>query len=260
MYIFNISLFGIQIAPTWYGLMYALGFIICYQYVKKLSKIKVQHMDTLLFYIFLGVILGWRLGYVILYNPVYFLSHPLSIPMTWQWGMSFHGGALGVIIAMFLFAKKYKYQIFQVSDPIVTILPVALGLWRLGNYINQELPGYTPYNWPLAINKLGVQYFPSPLLEGFLEWFILLILLLIYKHGIEKDNYHSWVSSGLFLLGYWCLRIIAEFFRLPDWHIWYLMGTHWITLGMIYTIPMILIGVVILIVQGNRNSLQKTNK
>ncbi len=259
MYIFNLSVFGIHIAPTWYGLMYALGFIICYQYVKKSGFIKTKDMDALLFYIFLGVIVWWRLGYVLFYNPIFFIQNPLSIPMTWQWGMSFHGWALGVILSMYLFSRKYKYKLFDVSDPIVTILPVALWLGRIWNYINGELLWFSPYTWTFSITKWGLQYFPSTLLEAFLEWFILLCVLLIWRKKTKGNNYIPWSASAIFLIWYWICRIFSEFFRLPDPGIWYLFWTELITLGMVYTIPMI-IGWSILLYWTQKNEKNKRNE
>lgn len=126
--------------------MYAIGFIACYEYIKKNGYISKKDTDSLLLLVFFGVILGGRIGYVILYDFSYFLEHPMEIFATWNGGMSFHGGAIGVIIAIFLFAWKKKYNVFDVSDPIVTILPLALGLGRIGNYINQELLGFFPYS------------------------------------------------------------------------------------------------------------------
>lgn len=146
MHIFEISFFGIQIAPTWYGLMYAIGFGVSYIFVKKYGKIQPSDLDHLLTYIFLGVILGGRIGYILLYNLSYFLEHPMQIFAVWNGGMSFHGGATGVILAMIFFARRYSYKLFDVSDIVCTILPFAIGLGRIGNYINGELLGFAPYN------------------------------------------------------------------------------------------------------------------
>lgn len=239
MSIFEVSIFSIQIAPTWYGMMYAIGFLASYEYIKKNGYLKREDTDSLLLYIFCGVILGGRIGYVILYNFSYFLEHPLEIFATWNGGMSFHGWAVGVIIAIFLFAWKKKYRVFDVSDPIVTILPLALGLGRIGNLINQELLGFFPYTWPFAIVRSGISYFPSPLLEASLEWWILLIIMLLWKYFEKKRGRRPGYASALFLGWYGIFRLFAEFFRLPDVQIGYLFSSDWITLGMIYTLPMI---------------------
>ena len=252
MHIFEVSFFGIQIAPTWYGLMYALGFWMGYLFVKKYGKIEKNDLESLLTYIFLWVILGGRIGYVLLYNFWYFLERPLQIFAVWNGGMSFHGGAIGVILSMILFAKRYKYKLFDISDPIVTILPLALLLGRIGNYINGELLGFFPYYWPLAIIQNGVSHFPSTLFEAFWEGFCLLIIMMAYffwKKPQEKTHitssviYKAGFPSFLFLIGYGFFRLLAEFFRLPDVQIGYLFGSDWITLGMIYTLPIFILAI-----------------
>ncbi|GAB0174790.1 MAG: prolipoprotein diacylglyceryl transferase [Candidatus Altimarinota bacterium] len=254
--IFEISILGISIAPKWYGLMYALSFIICYQFMKKWSKFSSKEMDSLLFYVFFGVILGGRLGYVIFYNLPYFIENPSEIFFIWQGGMSFHGGLIGVLISIYFFCGKYKKTFFSVTDPLSVIIPLALGLGRLGNFINQELLGFFPYSGPFAIVKNGASYFPSPLFEMLLEGGMLFIIMLLSSKKIGFFSNTSLVKkygtlSGIFLLGYGSFRLIAENFRLPDEHIGYLFQTNWITLGMIYTLPLILLGSAILYNQRN---------
>ena len=243
MTLFSVSLFGLHITATWYGLMYAIGFIVCYEYVKRLGYVRRWDMDSLLLYIFIGVVGWWRLGYILLYDLPYFLAHPLDIFTLWKWGMSFHGGAIWVILMILLFAHKYRYAIFDISDPLVAILPIALGLGRIGNYLNNELLGYTPYSWPFAMISQWVAHFPSPLFQVFLEGIVLLTIMQIYRIYEKRTSRAPGYASALFLIGYGILRIFAEYFRLPDAHIGYLFGTEWITLGMMYSIPMILLGI-----------------
>ena len=245
MPIFETSILGVQIAPTWYWLMYAFGFSICYIFLKKYGPLKPNHLDSLLTYVFFWILLGWRLWYVLLYNFGYFLEHPSEILAFWNGGMSFHGWFLGTLIAVSLFARKYKYQFFAITDILAVIVPVAIGLWRLWNWINQELPGYTPYNWPLAMIVDGSTHFPSPLLEMLLEGILLFILLfLIWKYSNAKK--YAWMLSGIFLVWYSTSRIIAEHFRMPDAHIGYLFDTRWLTLGLIYTLPLLIAGISII--------------
>ncbi len=161
--------------------------------------------------------------------------------------MSFHGGAIGVILSLFIFAWRYDYPIFRVSDPIVTILPVALGLGRIGNYINGELPGYIGYTGPFPMMIGGVSHFPSPLLQALLEGPILLGILLSVSLWQQKNRNIPGLLSGFFLGTYGIMRIGTEFFRLPDAHIGYLWGTDWLTLGMLYSLPMIIGAVIICI-------------
>jgi phosphatidylglycerol:prolipoprotein diacylglycerol transferase len=240
MHIFEFPLFGIQIAPTWYGLMYALGFMICYLFIKKFFNFREkEHVDTLLICVFLGVVLGGRLGYVLFYNPLFFIAHPMEVLKIWTGGMSFHGGLLGVILAVYLFARRYGYNFWKLIDTLAVVVPIALGLWRIGNWINGELYGYWPYTWPIPMVIDGVPHFPSPILEMFLEGillFLILFILFIKRWFQVRPGIYSWV----FLIGYALSRLIAECFRLPDAHIGYLFGTHWVTLGILYTIPMLI--------------------
>lgn len=240
MYIFEWSILGIQISPTWYWLMYAIGFIVCYIFVKKYGYLKAHHLDDFLLYIFLWVILWGRIGYIIFYDFSYFFSHPGDIFAVWKWGMSFHGWALWVIFALILFSYKKNYSLYDLADPLVSILPIALGLGRIGNAINGELPGYSPYSWPFPMMVDSVAHFPSPLFQAFLEGIVLLFIMQSLWWYEQKNKRIPWRASSLFLIGYGILRIFAEFFRLPDIGIGYLFGSHWITLGMIYSIPLIL--------------------
>lgn len=221
--------------------------------MKKWSKFSVKDLDNLLFYVFFWVILGGRFGYVIFYNLAYFIKYPSEIFYIWQGWMSFHGWLIWVLISIYLFSIKYKKSFFSISDSLAIIIPLALWLWRLGNYINQELLGYFPYYWPLSITKNWVSYFPSPLFEMLLEWGILFIIMLFssrkiwyFKLSSLEIKNKEWVLSWIFLLWYGFFRLIAEYFRLPDEHIWYLFHTNWITLGMIYTLPLVAWGVIIL--------------
>lgn len=242
MTIFDISIFGIHIAPTWYWFSYALSFILCFLFVrKKFVFHEYSQADTLLSFVFFGIIFGGRIWYILLYNLTYFIEHPLKIFAVWEWGMSFHGGFLGTILAVYIFSKKYRYQFWLLIDTLAIIIPLALWLGRMGNWINGELPGYTPYYgiFPMQIN--GIDHFPSPLFEMLLEWIFLLVIMLISYTYIRKNK--PWLYSGIFLIGYSIARLIAEQYRLPDAHIGYILWTNWITLGIIYTIPMFIFGV-----------------
>lgn len=242
MYIFQWNIFGIQLSPTWYWLMYALGFIIAYSFMKKNWKYRGEDIDTLLYFVFFGVVFWGRIGYVLLYNFSYFIENPSQIFAFWKWGMSFHGGFLWVLLAVWIFAKWKKYLLFSITDILAVIIPVALGLGRIGNYINGELLGFSPYNGPLAIVTNGVSHFPSPLLEMFLEGVLLFGIMLYFWKSQPK----TWLLSSVFLIGYATMRLIAEQFRLPDAQIGYLFDTGYITLGMLYTVPMFIVGIYLL--------------
>ena len=232
MAIFSITIFWIHIAPSYYGLMYALGFLAGYLILRSRKVLSDTELESLIMYIFFGVLLGGRLGYVLFYNLPYYLSNPLDIIKTWQWGMSFHGGVIGVIIAMFIFSRVHKKWFLYIADHITRILPIGLGLWRIGNYLNKELLGFSPYTGPLAIVKDWVSYFPSPLL-------VLFIILNIF---IKKNAFPGKIATS-FLIWYSIFRFCIEFIRTPDVGLGYL--SFGLTLGQILSIPMIIIGIIL---------------
>ncbi len=253
MTIFEITLWGITISPTYYWLMYAIGFISWYWIIKQRithiskkkktknllapqSKWKIwDFMDSLLFHIFFWVVLWWRLWYIFFYNFKQYISDPLSILKVWEWWMSFHWGVIWVVFAMWIFSKKHKINYYSLADQVTAILPIWLWLWRIGNYLNKELLWFWDYHWLLAVQTLSWSYFPSPLVEFLLEWVLLFIILNL---SIRKKQF-EWQIASLFLIFYWIFRIIVEaFFRTPDAHIWYIWG--YFTLWEIYSLPMIL--------------------
>lgn len=238
MKIFEITLFWITIAPSYYWLMYVLSFIVCYLIIKKRtilwnnkSFLTQELIDDLFLYMFLWIILWWRFGYIVFYNFNYFLHNLIDIFKFWEWWMSFHWWVLWVIFAMILFSRKYKIDFYRLSDEITAVLPIWLWFWRIWNYLNKELLGFSNYFWPFSVNWR----FPSPLLEFLLEWIVLWIILnLVYK----KRRF-NWQVASLFLIFYWTFRIFVEmFFRLPDEHIWYIFNLF--TLWEILSFPMIL--------------------
>lgn len=233
MFIFDITLFGIRVAPSWYGLMYALGFIAGYFIIRSRKIFSDQNLDSLVLYVFLGVILGGRLGYVLFYEPSYFIAHPGEILQMWHGGMSFHGGAVGVIIAMGIYTLRYRKSFLLVADQVTSILPIGLGLGRIGNYLNGELLGFAPYTGPLAIIRNNVSHFPSTLLEAVFEGIILFVIL---SYIVRHQKYNGQIASH-FLLWYGVFRFAIEFVRLPDAGIGYLFGG--ITMGQLLSIPMI---------------------
>jgi len=272
MRIFEVTLFWVTIAPSYYWLMYALWFIIWYWLIKKRIYINKKNilnpitnwkiwdfMDSLLFYIFFWVVIWWRLWFVLFYNFSHFVSNPLDILKVWEWWMSFHGWIIWVTIAMILFSKKQKISFYKLADQISLVVPIWLGLWRLWNYLNKELLGFSWYNWPLAINWR----FPSPLVELLLEWIVLFIILnLIYKRthplsgtSLKKGRkIFDWQIASLLLILYWTFRIITEiFFREPDSYIWYIFN--YFTLWEIYSLPMIIIWIYFYIKLGKQKKL-----
>ena len=234
----------------WYGLMYLLAFLSAYLLARYRIKSEVlwntKHVDDLIFYGALGAVLGGRLGYLIFYNWSVFISNPLTFFNFQNGGMSFHGGFLGVLLAMVIFNKKYQFTFFQTTDFIAPLIPLGLGFGRIGNYINGELWGrVTDSSWGiLAPDQSGLweKRFPTQLYEAFLEGFVLFCILWLFSN--KKPQVMA--TSSLFLIFYGIFRFIIEFVRAPDSHIGYL-AFDWLTMGQLLSIPMIFIGIYLLI-------------
>ena len=240
MTIFQVTLFWITIAPSYYWLMYALWFVAWYSIIKKRNIIPSKFMDDLFLYIFIWVILWWRLWYTLFYNFSTYITDPISILKIWEWWMSFHWWVIWVIVAMILFSKRKNFSFLKLADQVTLILPIWLWFWRIWNYLNKELLWFSPYNWLLAIEKWWVNYFPSPLLEALLEWLVLYFILLYFY----KNKHNSWQIASLFLIFYALFRIFVEFFfRIPDAHIWYILW--YFTMWEILSLPMLIIGLVL---------------
>lgn len=236
MSLFNIELFWLHISPSFYGLMYALSFLIGFWVLKKRKQFTNVQLDDLFLYVFLWVILWGRFWYIVFYNLDYYINNLWDIFKFWEGWMSFHGWVLWVVFAMILFAHKNKLNFYKVADEICAILPIGLGLWRLWNYANNELLGYSWYNWYFSVIIDWIWYFPSTLLESLLEWLVLwIILLYLYKN----KRYNGQVASA-FLIWYGVFRFIVElFFRQPDVHIWYLYSIF--SMWSLLSLPMIVI-------------------
>ena len=234
----------------WYGVMYLLAFLSAYLLARYRIKSELlwntKHVDDLIFYGALGAVLGGRLGYLLFYNWPVFISNPLTFFNFQNGGMSFHGGFLGVLLAMVIFNKKYQFTFFQTTDFIAPLIPLGLGFGRIGNYINGELWGrVTDSSWGiLAPDQSGLweKRFPTQLYEAFLEGFVLFCILWLFSN--KKPQVMA--TSSLFLIFYGIFRFIIEFVRAPDSHIGYL-AFDWLTMGQLLSIPMIFIGIYLLI-------------
>lgn len=229
------------VSLRWYGLMYLVGFAAAWWLAgKRLSRTEwsKDQLSDLLFYGFLGVILGGRIGYVFFYQFEHFLSDPLYLFKIWTGGMSFHGGLLGVVVALFWFARKNNSTLLQVGDFVAPLIPIGLGTGRIGNFINAELWGRTTdVPWAVMFPGAGpLPRHPSQLYEFFLEGVVLFCILWWYSAKPRKTG----TVAGLFLIGYGSFRFIVEFFREPDAHIG-LYG-EFISQGQILSLPMILVG------------------
>lgn len=240
----------IEIGPLairWYALAYVAGLFGGVWYVKRLvtrppALMSPQQVDDFLLWVLFGIVLGGRLGYVLFYKPGYYLSNPLEIVMTWEGGMAFHGGLLGVIAAILLFAKVARVDKWYLADNVGCAVPIGLFLGRVANFINGELYGRMAPDvpWAMAFPAGGpVPRHPSQLYEALLEGLILFIVMnLLWRN--EKLRTRPGVLTGCFCVGYGLARSIAELFREPDRHLGFIAGG--VTMGQILSLPMILFG------------------
>lgn len=236
----------------WYGLMYLLGFIASYLLIprqKRSREIGLQgsRVDSLMFYVFIGLIAGARLGYVLFYqyhDLADFFSRPLEIIAVWQGGLSFHGGLIGCILAGWLFSRRNKMPFWAVADSAVVTAPIGLGLGRIGNFINGELYGRpTDVPWAMVFPGAGpLPRHPSQLYEALMEGAVLFVLLWVLRKRAFPDG----MMIALFLFFYGVFRFFIEFFREPDTHLGFILG--FLTMGQLLSAAMILAGVALALI------------
>ncbi len=244
------EVFGLPI--RWYAISYLMGFLLGWLYVKYLHRSYHQqsypsaYIDDFLTWTMLGVIAGGRLGYVLFYNLEAYIENPLHIFFVWQGGMSFHGGAAGVIIALFLFARAKRIKLFELSDMVCAAVPIGLCFGRLANFINGELYGrVTSHPFGMVFPDTdGLPRHPSQLYEAASEGLLLFILLFILmRFKMVRDR--PGIVSAIFLMGYGMCRFMIEYVREPDAQLGILnMG---LTMGQMLCLPMILGGAAVLL-------------
>ena len=238
----------------WYGLMYVIGFIVVYfllrsQVRKNSIPLDKDGVYDFLSYAALGVILGGGLGYVLVYNFPYYISHPLDILSVWKGGMSFHGGFVGVLVAGWLFTRKRQIRFLQLADLAVLPVPIGLFLGRIGNFINGELFGReTDVPWCMEFPMGGpICRHPSQLYEAFMEGIVLFSILFFLSRKERPEGF----LFGTFIACYGLFRTIGEFFRQPDPQLGFLIGP--VTMGQMLSVPMIFVGMGVVIFSLRKN-------
>ncbi len=248
-----ISLGPLQI--HWYGVAYVVGILFGWWYAKKLvsthalwgaagSPISQEDIDDFLMWAVIGIILGGRIGYILFYDLPTYADNPLGIFAVWNGGMSFHGGLLGITLAMIFFARSRGFSPFSLFDVIAASCGLGIFLGRVTNFINAELYG-SPTDAPWGVifpGTDGLPRHPSQIYEGVLEGIVVFVVLAFFIWRFKKLANPAFIG-GLFLFGYALSRIAVEFVRLPDPQLGYLLGTGWITMGMVLSIPALIIGV-----------------
>ena len=238
----------------WYGLMYVIGFLLAWGLARQRCRradapVNAAQVDDLIFYAMLGVIIGGRVGYCLVCGWTQLLADPLYLFKITEGGMSFHGGLVGVMTAMWLYGRTLGKTIWHITDFVAPIVPLGLGFGRIGNFINGELWG-KPTEVPWGVLVGGQKLHASQLYEALLEGFLLFAILWFYS---SRPRPYMAVS-GAFLIVYGMFRFFVEFYRVPDLDLGYL-ALGWVTMGQMLSAPMIVVGVVMFVMAyRSRNS------
>lgn len=245
----NIDPVAVALGPLqihWYGLTYLGGLFFAWWLAVRRSRrpdspIRREQVDDLIFYAAMGVVLGGRFGYAIFYGWDRLTDDPTWLFRVWEGGMAFHGGLLGVVVALAVFCRRHQVAFGPLADFVAPLTPVGLALGRLGNFIGQELwgrPSDVPWAMVFPADPLGLARHPSQLYQFALEGCLLFALL----YAFSSRPRPTWAVAGVFLVGYGCLRFFAEFFREPDAHIGF-EAFGWMTRGQMLCVPMLILGV-----------------
>ena len=251
-------------AIRWYALAYIVGIVAGWRIILRLaaqpgSGVSPEQADDMLLWATGGIILGGRLGYVLFYKPAYFFANPLEIPMLWSGGMSFHGGILGVAIAILWFCHRRNVNAFAMSDLISAVAPIGLGLGRIANFINGELWGRpTDIGWAMVFphDPAQVPRHPSQLYQATMEGLLLLGLVWALRLYAPAARSRGFVT-GAFVAGYAVARIIGEFFREPDAHLGFLFAGA--TMGQLLSLPMLAFGLGLMLYARRRDAARQTH-
>ena len=235
------------LAIRWYSLAYIAGILFGWWYIRRQTlkpgaPMSAAHIDDFITWAIVGVIAGGRLGYVLFYNLPFYISNPVEALKLWDGGMSFHGGALGVVLAVIFFCRKHRLDLMRVADIVATVSPIGLLTGRLANFINGELWGRTtdvPWAMVFPADPSGLPRHPSQLYEAFGEGIVLFLLLQFLFHKTSLAKRAPGVIAGLFFAGYGIVRILIEFVREPDAHL--AAVSHVITRGQMLSIPMFML-------------------
>jgi len=250
----------IEIGPfaiRWYALAYIAGLLIGWRYCVSLARrpppvLDAAALDDFLVWVTLGVVLGGRIGYVLFYNLGYYLQHPVEALKIWTGGMSFHGGTIGVVLALFLFTRIRKIDFLRLGDMLVCAVPIGLFLGRLANFVNGELYGREwddgPWAMKFPTDPFQLYRHPSQLYEAALEGLALFVILFVLQRFTRAREYRGYLS-GVFLAGYAIARIVSEYFREPDRQLGYLLGgptlsqLGGLTMGQLLSVPVLIVGI-----------------
>ena len=245
----------------WYGLMYLLGLLAAYVLIKRRAAsrdvpLRTDQLSDLIVYAAFGVFLGGRLGYTLFYNTEHYLQHPAKILAVWEGGMSFHGGLLGTCFALWLFCHRKGFAASTIADLAAQVVPIGLGLGRLGNFINGELYGRpTDVSWCMVFPRGGPACrHPSQLYEAALEGMVLFGVLWFLGRKTTPPGTVFWS----FIAGYGLLRSFAELFREPDAQLGFVLGP--LTMGQLLSFPMIVLGLTMLLVVYTRSNPERNPK
>ncbi|EUB96994.1 Prolipoprotein diacylglyceryl transferase [Rhizobium sp. CF080] len=253
----NIDPVAFSIGPLaihWYGLAYVAGIMLGWFYARRLaanaslwrdgqSPITAAQLDDFLVWVAAGIVLGGRIGYILFYDLASVLQNPIRAVEIWNGGMSFHGGFIGATLAMIIFARRNAIPVWSMFDTVAAVVPFGLFFGRIANFINGELWGrLSNAPWAVVFPTGGpFSRHPSQLYEAGLEGIVLLLVLALLIFRFKALRVPGTIA-GTFVIGYALCRIFVEFFREPDAQLGYLLGTNWLTMGMILSLPMIAAG------------------